>query len=103
MLYVALGRNIGDTPMELDEWVSFRDEVVELLALSEGLSDPDTVALGESHYGGDPEETWVLVWFDKLSPLSRDTEGRLSYIAVRYGQESIAWSVAETMFVEGVK
>ena len=101
MLYVAIGRNVGVKPMKRRVWREFQKRVIETVA-SDYLVDsmPDTVAYGKSNYGGAPEETCVMVWFDGkgLGDMSRILLGLL---ATMYGQDSIAWSVSETEFVEG--
>jgi hypothetical protein len=100
MLYVAIGRNVGDVPMEEEEFGFFRNEVFNLIKENEGLGSADTVAYGNSSWGDILEETCVMVWFDKVSPISRDTEEKLAVIAGRYGQDAIAYTVAPTYFVE---
>lgn len=102
MLYVALGRNVGDVPMEADVWESFSQMVEECVMHEEVLATADTNAVGMSRFGDMSEETRVLVWFDKDTPLKRTTVARLSAIAYTYGQEAIAWSVAPTNFTGGV-
>jgi hypothetical protein len=97
MLYVALGRNVGDEPMPEEEFGFMRNEVVGL------FGSPDTVAYGNSSWAGDVEETCVLVWFDRLAVLSQDEVRRLGDIARAYEQEAIAYSVSVPEFVEGVK
>jgi hypothetical protein len=103
MLYVALGRNVGDKPMATAVWNNFVANVTQDIEECEGLAMPDTVAYGKSRYGSMLEETCVLVWFDKNSSLRLLTEQVLSTTAIEFGQESIAWSVSVTEFVEGVK
>lgn len=102
MLYVALGRNVGDVPMVDETWLKFQEDVENCVTLGERLGHADTRAVGESNFGGMPEETFVLVWFDKNSPLRFEVVEALSYYAEVYGQESIAWSVSETQFILGV-
>ena len=43
-----------------------------------------------------------MVWFDKNSALKQKTLDILEGVAIEYGQESIAWSVSVTEFVEGI-
>jgi hypothetical protein len=100
MLYVSIGRNVGQTPMGDDRWEEFRLDVRH--AIGKQLGAPDTVAFGESHYGGDPEQTCVMVWFDLIGTLDGSVLDDLAILAGHYGQESIAWSVAETNFIVGV-
>lgn len=100
MLYLAIGRNVEDTPMSLQDWVSFRTDVQTVMFDCERQVDADTKALGESNFGGMPEETFVLVWFDINQDLSEVTKRELSKVARKYGQESIAYSVSVTNFVE---
>jgi hypothetical protein len=101
VLYVALGRNVGDEPMDDGRWEEFRLDTSH--AIAKQLGAPDTVAFGKSHYGGYPEETCVMVWFDLIGGLDDSVLKDLGILAGHYGQESIAWSVSVTEFVEGVK
>lgn len=102
MLYVAIGRNVGDVPMDNITWSTFRELVEECVIVGENLFPADTLAFGESRYGDMSEETAVLVWFDKMSTLKSETVEALTYYAKEYGQECIAWSVAPTNFTGGV-
>lgn len=102
MLYVALGRNIGDIPMADNYWANFVETVTNVIQNCELLPKPDTVAYGESNFNGDGEETCVLVWFDKNSNLLGDTIGALTQVAEIYEQESIAYTVAVTEFTGGI-
>lgn len=103
MLYVSIGRNVGDKPMATAVWNNFVANVTQDIEECEGVGMPDTVAYGKSRFGLMYEETCVLVWFDKNSPLRKDTLGVLEATAIEFGQEAIAWSVSVTEFVEGVK
>ena len=100
MLYVALGRNVGSEPMSEPTWRQFIVGVSNTIQYCEDLELPDTKALGTSNYAGMSEETCVLVWFDKVSTLSEQCLIALERIAVEYGQEAIAWTVADTKFIE---
>lgn len=102
MLYVSIGRNVGDVPMGDSDWHNFVDTVTNVVVNCERVSAPDTKAFGESNWAGMREETCVLVWFDKNSELRGDTIGHLTEVARMYGQEAIAYTVAPTSFVEGV-
>lgn len=102
MLYVALGRNVGDVPMSNDDWTNFVGTVSNVVQNCELLPSPDTVAYGNSNFNGDDEETCVLVWFDKNSKLLGDTIGALTEVAEIYGQEAIAYTVAPTEFTGGI-
>lgn len=104
MLYVALGRNRGDVSnMRLSDvdWALFVSDVVETVRLSERVGLPDTTAFGESSFGGVPEETCVLVWFD-VNTFSGALDEALGVVAKHYGQKSIAYSVSETFFAQGI-
>ena len=101
MLYVALGRNVGDKPMDDVTWAMFVADVAETVRLSERVGQPDTRAFGTSRFGDMEEETCVLVWFDK-NTIHQGTEDALGGLAKFYGQESIAYSLSETFFVQGV-
>lgn len=100
MLYVALGRNVGDEPMSDTDWFRFRKRVVDTIGNWENIPDPDTSAWGNSTWAGDFEETAVYIWFEKMSPLSNETLVALADIAKAFGQEAIAYTVAPTWFVE---
>lgn len=102
MLYVALGRNVGDVPMSDNDWDAFRLDVANEIYYNETHTDPDTVAFGGSRYGSMIEDTCVLVWFDFTEQFSVETRDALTKVAVRYGQECIAYSVSETQYVQGV-
>lgn len=102
MLYVALGRNVGDVPMSTVDWEQFRIHVIDEIFHLETHTDPDTVAYGESRYGAMKEDTCVLVWFDFTEQLGKETLLALSKVAVHYGQECIAYSVSDTQYVQGV-
>jgi hypothetical protein len=103
MLYIAIGRNVGESPMPEDRWVMFRESVEDIVLMGEGLKYPDTRAVGESNFEGMPEETAVFVWFDKSDDLREITVQALGELSRKFGQESIAWTVAgETRFTEGV-
>lgn len=101
MLYVALGRNVGDAPMDDVTWSMFVADVVETVRLSERVGQPDTRAFGTSSFEGVEEETCVLVWFDK-NTIHQGTEDALGGMAKFYGQKSIAYSLSKTFFTEGV-
>lgn len=102
MLYVSVGRNVGDVPMGDSDWHNFVDTVSNVVVNYERVSNPDTKAFGVSNWGGVSEETCVMVWFDICSELRGETIGELTEVARMYGQEAIAWSVSETNFTEGV-
>ena len=101
MLYVAIGRNIGEVPMSDFMWQKFQDLVVHAITDNEWVA-LDTRTLGQSHYGDMSEDTAVFVWFDKNSDLGQDTKNELGEIARQFEQESIAYSVSVTNFIEGV-
>lgn len=102
MLYVAIGRNVKDTPMGEDTWIRFQESVENVVMMGENLPYADTRAGGESNFTGMFEETYVFVWFDKNSDLKQDTKDALSGLAGMFGQESIAYSVSVTNFIEKV-
>ena len=102
MLYVSVGRDVDGTPMSYEDWCNFRMRVEECVMDNEKLVTADTYATGGSRWGETSEECMVLVWFDFDSALLRQTEEELAEIAKAYGQEAIAWAVAETQFVVGV-
>lgn len=101
MLYVALGRNVGDVPMSTQAWEQFRLDVIHEIFEGGLYVEPDTVAFGESRYGAMKEDTCVLVWFDTTQDLSGDTKCFLEEVAKRYGQECIAYTVADTRYIMG--
>lgn len=84
MLYIAIGRNVGETPMSAVDWSSFRDAVIDGV----GCGFPDTVAYGESSWEGQSEETCVLVWFHAM--LWSDVAEKLDVVRANYGQDAIA-------------
>ena len=84
MLYVAIGRNVGDSPMGKVAWSSFRDDVVDAV----GCGFPDTIAYGQSSWDGETEETCVLVWF--YATLSVNVAENLDVVRAKYGQDAIA-------------
>lgn len=100
MLYVSIGRNVGDTPMTQIRWAFFVEAVTSAMSLYEDLPSPDTVAHGVSNWDGMEEDTAVFVWFEKHSGLRENTVLKLAEIAKEYGQEAIAYTVAPTSFVE---
>jgi hypothetical protein len=102
MLYIALGRNVGENPMGHDTWIQFAESVENVVMMGERLTYADTWATGESRYDDMPEETGIFVWFDKNSDLGQDTKDALAGLAKQYGQEAIAYSVSVTNFIEGV-
>lgn len=99
MLYIAIGRNVGDEPMVDARWSAFTRDVLD--AIEERYGKVDTLADGNSRFGSMAEETRVMVWFD-VHAMNAGTEARLGVIAGEYGQDSIAYSVAETEFIDGV-
>ena len=101
MLYVALGRNVGDVPMSFDDFYRFESAVVGVVADCQNVGEPDTVARGVSRFGDMREETCVLVWFD-LNVLGAHTERALGDVARKFGQESIAYSLSKTFFTDGI-
>jgi hypothetical protein len=103
MLYVALGRNVGDVPMSTQSWEQFRLDVVNEIFYGDTFTEPDTIAFGESRYGAMKEDTCVLVWFDRGQALSVKTREALTKVALHYGQECIAYSVSDTQYVMGVE
>ena len=102
MLYVAIGRNVEDAPMGEDTWIQFQESVENVVMMGENLPYADTRAEGESNFDNMPEETYVFVWFDKNSDLKQDTKDALAGLAGLFGQESIAYSVSVTNFIERV-
>lgn len=94
MLYVAIGRNIGDKPMHLDKWREFQDDTIRAVGYP-----PDTIAHGGSFWKTQSEDTCVLVWFG-LEDIPKHAEWRLREVAADYGQDAIAWSVSETQFAK---
>jgi len=101
MLYVSIGRNVGEVPMSDDDWRKFRIAVEECIMDNERPVTADTYAPGHSRWGDMNEECLVLVWFDIAQKLSDKTVGLLAEIATEFGQEAIAWAVADTQFIEG--
>lgn len=103
MLYIAFGKNVGESPMPVSSFIEFAEAVENVVITYEGLTYADTWAEGQSRYGEMREETGVFVWFDKSDDLREITVKALGDVARKFGQESIAWSVAgETRFTEGV-
>ena len=94
MLYVAIGRDIGGTPMPGEQWLELQDEVIQAVG-----GRPDTIAHGRSFWRSDSEDTCVFVWFgiDELRELG---EARLRDLAGDYGQDAIAWVAGATQFAE---
>lgn len=101
MLYVSIGRNVGEVPMDDDTWRNFRISVEECIMDNERAVVADTYAPGHSRWGDTNEECLVLVWFDISQELSVKTQELLSAIAVEFKQEAIAWAVTETKFIGG--
>lgn len=101
MLYVSIGRNVGEVPMDDDAWRSFRIAVEECIMDSERAVVADTYAPGTSRWGDMNEECLVLVWFDIAQQLSDKTQELLAEIATEFKQEAIAWAVVDTQFIEG--
>lgn len=109
MLYVAIGRNVGDKPMSGRDWELFRAEVIRAVREGSGgriLPNPNTIAFGHSEWNGVSEETAVFVWFDYPTVagigLDNIVVQKLKKIAKHFGQEAIAYTISETQFVEGL-
>lgn len=102
MLQVAIGRRIFDTDQNLSDlsWLAFQQDVEESLQARWGKL-ADTKALGVSSFDGVAEDTCIFVWFD-VNTIDYIVESTLSMIATRYSQYSIAVTVGETTFIEGV-
>lgn len=101
MLYVSIGRNVGEEPMSDDAWRNFRISVEECIMDNERAVVADTYAPGTSRWGDMNEECLVLVWFDIAQQLSDKTQALLAEIATEFKQEAIAWAVVDTQFIEG--
>jgi hypothetical protein len=101
MLYVSIGRNVGEVPMDDDMWRNFRISVEECIMDNERAVVADTYAPGTSRWGDMNEECLVLVWFDIAQQLSDKTQQLLAEIATEFKQEAIAWAVVDTQFIEG--
>lgn len=101
MLYVSIGRNVGEVPMDDDTWRNFRISVEECIMDNERAVVADTYAPGTSRWGDMNEECLVLVWFDIAQKLSDKTQALLAEIATEFKQEAIAWAVVDTQFIEG--
>ncbi len=84
-----------------DDWRRFRMYVEECIMDGENVVTADGYTTGHSRWGDIAEETLVLVWFDKNSPLSPSTITELAGIAKEFKQDAIAYSVSVTNFIEG--
>ena len=51
MLYIAIGRNVGDEPMYDVLFEKFRRQVADTIEECEYVGQPDTVARGNSRFG----------------------------------------------------
>lgn len=92
---VAIGRNIGDEPMDDDRWTTFKSDTVDALAFN-GYEIHST-SEGTGYYQGKGERTFVVV----ASVEPRFLAGLyhiLANLAGNYEQDSIALTTGETSF-----
>jgi len=118
-VYVSIGRNVGDQPMNAERWEAFRNETRRVV---DTLAGPwVTSATGTGRFAGTLEETYVVVSdgsrLDQgFNPVGEDDDGEplgwwevrtrdlyaaLGTLAAQYGQESIAVTIGEPEFVQG--
>lgn len=100
MLQIAIGRNMNDTGLPMNEslWLRFEREVITVVNGWTGQYAPNTIAYGKSSWQGVAEETCLLVWFDVESLPSGALFG-LKNIASQYWQDAIAVTFGNTEFV----
>lgn len=100
-LFVSIGRNIGDTPMDTPEWLGFQGEIYENLESTVGAPDVSLVGNGGS-WNDVPEETAVFIVFNPEldEPWVQLLKDYLSSTASFYHQECIALTIGDTAFVE---
>jgi hypothetical protein len=100
VLYISFGRNVGQYPMSDRQWGKFQVAVRDLVRDGVRAIEPDTVTFGTANWGGIEEgieeENCVMVWFDINAGLTQSAQNRLSEIADDFGQEAIAWCVAQS-------
>lgn len=94
---IGFGRNIGSTPDKLtdEEWSSFRDDV--LRAVHESGGEVIFVGTGDGIWQGVREEAACVVFLGGNASSLLD---RLSTLAIRYRQDSIAITEGETEFIQ---
>lgn len=93
--FIAIGRNIEESPMEESRWEQFVKDILHLLVKCG--SKILTHAYGTGVWGEQIEESFV-VSFDCDNRLAVEEE--LSFLAYLYEQRAIAFTVGQTQLVE---
>ncbi len=98
---VSIGRNVGDVPMDDEQWYAFKSDLVDALAFTYSTAIYFQ-GEGTGSFEHRPELSFTVV-FDERWPGNYSLEVLLKVLAARYGQESIALTRGETVFVEADK
>jgi len=98
--YVTIGRNVDGRPMSPTAWATFKRTVAEALVYETDGSIV-TTAEGFGHWEGSSEMAYVVV-VDRAPRDDSQLDARLRDLAARYGQEAIAYAVAEVSFAYAV-
>lgn len=99
-IVVSIGRNVGDEPMDVEQWLRFRGATYDAIAergfvvVFEGE--------GTGTYEGSREPSFTLVATGNGNRIA-DVGRALARLAREFGQESIALTTGNTSFPGGME
>ena len=95
---VTIGRNIGDEPMSLTTWETFRDEVENVVTSFTTTEDRFTMDATTTHgrYGKTVEESATWIFSADDFNIVNNIRPLLGQLARNYSQECIALVIGQT-------
>lgn len=101
-LIIAIGRNVGDEPMDERSWLGFQANVRKVAHRTAGPVVAEVSGVSTSDEWGDEDAAWFAVVAPDGHDLS-EFRARLRVLATAYGQDSIAVTSGTTEFVDRVE
>lgn len=99
---ITIGRNVGQTPMTTDDWVSFKQSANYALRDLVGYDKPYELHEGIGEWGGHREDSHkVAVLLDTpIDAFLQDKlRARLAQVANDYRQDAIALTISESELI----
>lgn len=94
-IVVSIGRNVGDEPMDAEQWLRFRGHIVD--AVQEREFDIVFEGEGTGTYEGQREPSFTLVATGRPTKVA-GLYYALDDLAREFGQDSIALTAGNTSF-----
>jgi hypothetical protein len=95
---IAIGRDVGDTPMSDKQWNKYKGDLQEIVLVT-GQGTVELVETGEAFYS-DASETFYRIWAEVDDNTILDIRRALRPLTVENGQWGIAFSFVATEMIQ---